>query len=76
MKQFHNDKKIIAHIFISCVIIAVLLLLSVHPAIADYEFDGVPKTDELEEVEQGTVKGGIYVDGGHGVGFSPYTQST
>lgn len=75
MKQFHDDKKIIAHIFIPCVMIAVLLLLSVHTAIADYNFDGFPKTDELEEVEQDTVKGGVYIDGGHGVGLSPYTQS-
>ncbi|MCD4841554.1 MAG: DUF3344 domain-containing protein [Methanosarcinales archaeon] len=75
MKQFHNDIKIIARIFLSCVMIAMLLILSVHPAMADYNFDGVPKTDELEEVEQGTVKGGVYIDGGHGVGFSPYTQS-
>ena len=75
MKQFHDDKKIIAHIFIPYIMIAVLLLLSVHTAIADYNFDGFPKTDELEEVEQGSVKGGVYIDGGHGVGLSPYTQS-
>ncbi|MCG7848157.1 MAG: DUF3344 domain-containing protein, partial [ANME-2 cluster archaeon] len=42
---------------------------------ADYDFDGVPKKDELEEVEEGTVDGSVYVDGGHGVGPSPYTQS-
>jgi subtilase family serine protease len=75
MKQFHDEKKIMAHIFFSCVVIAVLLLLSIHPAMADYNFDGVPKTDELEEVEQDTVEGGVYIDGGHGIGFSPYTQS-
>ena len=75
MKPFHDDKKIIAHIFISCLAIAMLLILSVHPAIADYNFDGFPETDELEEAEQGTVKGGVYIDGGHGVSFSPYTQS-
>jgi len=74
MKQFH-DKKIIAHIFISCLVIAVLLLLSVHPVMAEYKFDGVPEKDKLEEVRQDSVKGGVYVDGGHGVGFSPYTQS-
>ncbi len=77
MKQFHDEKKIMAHIFLSCVVIAVLLLLSIQPVMADYNFDGVPKTDELEEVEQNTVEGGVYVDGGHGVGesrLSPYTQ--
>jgi len=76
MKQLHDNKKIMAHLFLSCVVIAMLPLLSVHPAMADYNFDGVPFTDRLDEVKQGTVKeGGIYVDGGHGVGFSPYTQS-
>ena len=76
MKQLHDNKKIMAHIFLSCVVIAVLPLLSIYPAMADYNFDGVPFTDRLDEVKQGTVKeGGVYVDGGHGVGFSPYTQS-
>jgi subtilase family serine protease len=56
--------------------IAMLPLLSVHPAMADYNFDGVPFIDRLDEVKQGNVKeGGVYVDGGHGVGLSPYTQS-
>jgi hypothetical protein len=77
MRQFHNDTKIMTHVFLSCVVIAVLLLLSVQPAIADYNFDGVPFRDCLyEEVKQGSLKeGGVYVDGGHGVGPSPYTQS-
>ena len=75
MKQVHDNNKIITHIFIPCFMIAVLLLLSIHTAMADYNFDGFPKTDELEEVEQGSIKGGVYIDGGHGVGFSPYTQS-
>jgi hypothetical protein len=54
--------------------ILALLMLSM-PALADYSFDGVPLTDELEGVAYGTVKGGVYVDGGHGIGPSPYTQS-
>jgi subtilase family serine protease len=77
MKQFHDEKKIMAHIFLSCVVIAVLLLLSIQLVMADYNFDGVPKTDELEEVEQDTVEGGVYIDGGHGIGPSrpsPYIQ--
>jgi len=61
MKQFHDNKKIIARIFLSCVMIAVLPLLSVHSAMADYNFDGVPQTDKLEEAEQDNVKGGVYI---------------
>lgn len=72
MKQFHYNKKTMAHKFLLCVVM--LLLLSLYPVMADYNFDGVPKTDELEEVEQDTLKGGVYIDGGHGVGPSPYTQ--
>ena len=74
MKQFYNDAKIMTHIFLLCVVIAVLLLLSVHPTLADYHPDGGPK---LKEVKQGTVKGGVYVDGGHGlpnIKKNPYTQ--
>lgn len=79
MKQFHDETKIMAHIFLSCVVIAVLLLLSIQPVMADYDFDGVPFTDQLEMVAHGSIKGGVYVDGGHGIGnarSSPYyTQS-
>ncbi len=80
MKQYYNDNKIMAHIFLSCVVIAVLLILSVHPAMADYNFDGVPEIDELEEVEQGTVEGGVYIGGDDPIVGpypypSPYTKS-
>jgi len=80
MKQFYNDTKIIAHIFLSCAVIAMLLILSVHPAMADYDFDGVPEKDELVEVEQDAVEGGVYIGGDdHRVGPypypSPYTKS-
>ncbi len=74
MEKIHDSRNIKLNIFLSCVVIAVLLLLSVYPVIADYNFDGVPKTDKLEEVEQDNVKGGVYIDGGHGIGPSPYTQ--
>jgi subtilase family serine protease len=56
-------------------LVLVMLSFTFPPASADYNFDGVPETDELEEVEEGTVYGSVYVDGGHGVGPSPYTQS-
>jgi subtilase family serine protease len=52
-----------------------MLSFTVTPASADYNFDGVPFSDQLDGVEQGIVKGGVYVDGGHGMGPSPYTQS-
>ena len=54
--------------------ILVLLVLS-QPALADYNFDGVPFTDQLDEVIHGTVEGGVYMDGGNGIGLSPYTRS-
>jgi subtilase family serine protease len=54
--------------------ILMLLVLS-QPTLADYNFDGVPYTDQLDGVKKGAVKGGVYVDGGHGIGPSPYTQS-
>jgi len=73
MEKIHDSRKIKLNIFLSCVVIALLVLSSTPPAVADYNFDGVPETDELEEVEEGTVDGSVYVDGGHG-GPSPYTQ--
>jgi len=75
MEKIHDSRKIKLNIFLSCVVIAVLVLLSVPPAMAEYNFDGFPEKDELEEVEEGKVYGSVYVDGGHGVGKSPYTQS-
>ena len=63
------------HIYLSVTVIAVMLLFSVHTASADYGFDGVPSTDQLEKVTSGTVEGGVYVDGGRGLYVTPYTQS-
>jgi len=54
--------------------ILMLLVLS-QPTLADFNFDGVPNIDQLDGVKKGIVKGGVYVDGGHGIGSSPYTQS-
>ena len=52
-------------------ILCILLLAQLPQAGADYKFDGSP----LALVKHGTVSGGIYVDGGHGLDGTPYTQS-
>ena len=70
------NSKITQHIsFIT--IIVVILLCFIHTASADYGFDGVPYTDQLKQVEHGSVKGGVVVDGGHGLEDAkrkPYEQ--
>jgi len=75
MEKIHDSRTIKLNLFRSCVVIAVLVLLSAPTAVADYNFDGVPFTYQLDEVKHGTVEGDVYVDGGHGIGQSPYTQS-
>jgi len=41
------------------------------PAIqASYSYDGIPFTI----ASQGTVNGGVYIEGGHGLEFPPYSQ--
>ena len=75
MEKIPDNRKIKLNIFLSCVVIALLVILSAPPAVADYNYDGVPFTDQLDGVKQGNVKGSVYVDGGHGIGPSPYTQS-
>jgi subtilase family serine protease len=75
MEKIHDSRKIKLNLFLSCVVLAVLVILSATPAVADYNFDGVPFTDQLDRVKQENIKGGVYVDGGHGIGPSPYTQS-
>jgi hypothetical protein len=52
-------------------LLSILLLTLVQQAGADYKFDGTP----IVAVKHDTVSGGIYVDGGHGIGGAPYTQS-
>jgi subtilase family serine protease len=56
-------------------IIAVAAALFAAPASAIYGFDGVPFTDRLKGVTHGTVKGGVYIDGGDGLAKSPYTRT-
>jgi subtilase family serine protease len=60
------------HIFL---IIAVAAVLFAGPASAIYGFDGVPFTDRLKGVTHGTVKGGVYMDGGDGLAKSPHTRT-
>jgi len=57
--------------------IIVILSFFIFTVSADYDFDGVPYTDQLKKVKHGSVKGGVIVDGGHGLGVAkrrPYEQ--
>jgi subtilase family serine protease len=74
VKKYRNIKYKL-NIFLPGIIVAVMLLLSVHPSLADYGFEGFPSSDQLKDVKHGTIKGGVYVGGGHGLGQTPYTQS-
>lgn len=56
------------------IFIAVIVLFAA-PASAIYGFDGVPFTDRLKGIVHGTVKGGVYIDGGDGLTKSPYTRT-
>ena len=54
------------------ILLFILLLTLAQQAGADYKFDGTP----IVNATHGTVSGGIYVDGGHGIDAKmPYTQS-
>jgi subtilase family serine protease len=73
-------RKIKLDIFLVITVIAVLQLLSAHQVLAEYNFDGYPFTDKLDVIKKGTIKGGVYVDGGHGLPKpntqeNPYIQS-
>jgi subtilase family serine protease len=58
-----------------CLIMFAFLLVSVNPVLGDYNFEGVPYQDSFEDIESGTVKGGVYVDGGYGLEQPPYSQT-
>jgi subtilase family serine protease len=75
-KKISDRRKIKLNIFLSCIVIAVLVLfLSTPGAMADYNYDGVPERAKLKEVKQGTVEGGVYISGDdRGLDISPYTQ--
>ncbi|MCD4841555.1 MAG: DUF3344 domain-containing protein [Methanosarcinales archaeon] len=74
-------KKINPHIFLVIIMIALLQLLSVHPVLAvptlHTEIDGWnPDGVLLQTIKHGTVNGGIYVGGGHGMEYTTsYTQN-
>ncbi|MCG7850164.1 MAG: DUF3344 domain-containing protein [ANME-2 cluster archaeon] len=56
------------------ILLAMLLLFFIHPVLADYNYDGSPERDKLITTEHETVIGGVYIDGGHGLENTPYTQ--
>ncbi len=51
-----------------------VLFMYIYPCLATYNFEGTPETDELVEITSGTVKGGLYIDGGEGLKKTPYVQ--
>lgn len=52
-------------------IISISLLVSIPLALARYSYEGIPFATDA----QGTFQGEVYIDGGHGLGFSPYSQN-
>ena len=58
------------HVQIGLLTVLTILILFIPVTQARYSFDGIP----FEIAAQGTVNGGIYIDGGHGLGFPPYVQ--
>jgi subtilase family serine protease len=53
------------------IILFILLLFIFIPAVqASYSYDGIPFTI----ASQGTVNGGVYINGGHGLEFPPYSR--
>jgi hypothetical protein len=55
---------------IGYVLTVVLIVSSLPTASAQYASDGF----NLDTIRHDTVVGGVYVNGGHGVGTSPYTE--
>ncbi|WP_054865165.1 CARDB domain-containing protein [Methanosarcina barkeri] len=47
------------------------LLISIPPTGASYSFEGIPLTPDA----QGTFQGEVYIDGGHGLAFPPYSEN-
>jgi subtilase family serine protease len=56
------------------VVLVIILLLS-QTAEAMYSFEGVPYPDKLNIAAHGTLKGGVYIDGGYGLKFTPYAHT-
>ena len=63
-----NIRKFIGYAWLVCML---LLILQVVPVVAVYDYAGIPLTNVRHE----TLNGGVYVDGGHGLAASPYTQA-
>jgi subtilase family serine protease len=55
----------------SYILIIFLLVLLIPLAGADYSYEGIAFTPDA----QGTIRGELYIDGGHGLGFTPYSQT-
>ncbi|KKG15014.1 hypothetical protein EO98_16750 [Methanosarcina sp. 2.H.T.1A.6] len=51
-------------------ILLLSFLPSIPPAGARYSYEGIPLAPDA----QGTFRGEVYIDGGHGLSFPPYTQ--
>jgi subtilase family serine protease len=60
--------------FFLCLAGAFILFAYISPCLATYNFEGTPDQDEFIEITSGTVKGGLYVDGGEGLKKTPYVQ--
>jgi subtilase family serine protease len=52
------------------ILILLLVMLLIPAAQAHYSFNGNP----LEIAAQGIINGGLYIDGGHGLSFPPYSH--
>jgi len=60
--------------FLPYIVGILIFFMYISPCLATYNFEGTPEQDELVETTSGTVKGGLYVDGGQGLGQTPYVQ--
>ncbi len=60
--------------FLLYIVAIFIFFMYISPCLATYNFEGTPEQDELVEITSGTVKGGLYVDGGQGLGQTPYVQ--
>lgn len=52
-------------------VLSLSLLISIPLTGASYSFEGIPLTPDA----QGTFRGEVYIDGGHGLAFPPYSQN-
>lgn len=72
MDMLLNNRKLSRFLLYVAGILIIFMYIS--PCLATYNFEGVPEQDELIETTSGTVKGGLYVDGGEGLKETPYVQ--